>query len=48
MHQSLTKTLSYGNVGADKPNVLLMASADVASINIDGTTIHTALNIPVE
>ena len=48
MHQSLTETLPYGNVGADKPNVLLMASTGVASINVDGTTIHIALNIPVE
>ena len=45
LYQSLTKTLSYGNVLLDKPKVLLMAPTSVASINIGGTTIHTALNI---
>ena len=47
MYQSLTKIFSYGNVLLDKPEVLLMAPTGVAAINIDGTTIHTALNIPV-
>ena len=47
LYQSLTKTLSYGNISLDKPKVLLMAPTGVAAINIDGTTIHTALNIPV-
>ena len=47
LYQSLTKTLSYGNVSVDKPKVLLMAPTGVAAINIDGTTIHTALNIPI-
>ena len=42
------KSLSYGNVAADKPNVLLMSSSGVAFINIDGTAIHTAFNIPVD
>ena len=30
----------------DKPKFLLMAPIGVATVNIDGTTIHTALNIP--
>ena len=47
LYQSLTKTLSYGNMSVDKPKVLLMAPTGVAAINIDGTTIHTALNIPI-
>ena len=47
IYQALTKTLSYGNSSVHKPKVLLMASTGVAAINIDGTTIHTALNIPV-
>ena len=47
LYQSLTKTLSYGNMSVDKPKVLLMAPTGVAAINIDGTTIHTALNIPL-
>ena len=46
-YQSLTKTLSYGNVSVDKPKVLLMAPTGVAAVNNDGTTIHTALNIPM-
>ena len=47
LHQSLTKILSYGNVSLDKPKVLFMAPTGVAAINIDGTTIHNALNIPI-
>ena len=45
--QALTKTLSYGNSSVDKTKVLLMAPTGAAAINIDGTTIHTALNMPV-
>ena len=47
IYQALTKTLSYGNSSVHNPKVLLMAPTGVAAINIDGTTIHTALNIPV-
>ena len=47
LYQSLTKTLSYGNVSVDKPKVLLIAPIGAAAVNIDGTTIHTALNIPI-
>ena len=47
IYQTLTKIFSYGSVSVDKPKVLLMAPTGVAAINIDGTTIHTALNIPV-
>ena len=47
LHQSLTKILSYGNVSLDKPKVLFMPPTGVAAINIDGTTIHNALNIPI-
>ena len=46
LYQSFTKILSYGNVSLDKSKVLLMTPTGVAAINIDGTTIHTALNIP--
>ena len=46
-YQSLTKTLSYGIRLVDKPKALLMAPTGVAAINIDGTTIHIAFNIPV-
>ena len=47
LYQPLTKFLSYGNVSLDKPKVLLMAPTGVAAINIDGITIHTTLNIPI-
>ena len=47
LYQSLTKILSYGNVSLDKSKALLMAPTGVAAINIDGATIHTALNIPI-
>ena len=47
IYQSSTKTLSYGSTLVDKPKALLMALTGVAAINIDGTTIHTAFNIPV-
>ena len=46
LYQSLTKTLSYGNVSVDKPKVLLMVPTVVAAVNINGTRIHTTLNIP--
>ena len=47
IYQSLTKVFSYGNVSLDKAKVLFMAPTGVAAINIDDTTIHTALIIPV-
>ena len=47
IYQALTKTLSLGNVSVDTPKVLPMAPTGVAAINIDDTTIYTALNIPV-
>ena len=47
IYHSLTKTLSNRAMSSDKPKVLLLASTDVAAINIDGTTIHTGLSIPV-
>ena len=31
----------------DKPKVLALAPTGVASINVDGTTIHSGLGIPV-
>ena len=47
LYQPLTKILSYGNVSLDKPNTLLMAPTGVAAMNIDGATIHTVLNMPI-
>ena len=48
IYQSLTKTLSYGDVVIEKPKVLLMTPTGAADIQVDGTTIHTVLGIPVE
>ena len=48
IYQSLTKTLSYGDVVIEKPKVLLMTPTGAADIQVDGTTIHTVLEIPVE
>ena len=40
--------MSHGNVSLDKPKVLLIATTGVPAINIDGTTIHTALLVNLE
>ena len=42
IYQSLTKTLSYGDVVIEKPEVLLMSLTGVPAIQVDGTIIHTA------
>ena len=47
MYQSLTKIFSYGNVSVDKEKFLQMVTTCAALVNIDGNTIHTALNVPV-
>ena len=47
IYQSLTKTLSHGDVVIEKPKVLLMAPTGVAATQVDGTTKHTALGTPV-
>ena len=47
IYHALTKTFSYRAMNLDKPKVLLVAPTGVAAVNIDGTTIHTALGIPV-
>ena len=39
------KTLSYGKLSVDRPKVLLMAPSGVTAINIEGTTLPSALNI---
>ena len=48
IYHTVTKTFRYGTVNPDKPTVLLMAPTGVAAININGTTINTALAIPKE
>ena len=48
LYHTATKTFRHGQSNAEKPTVLLMAPTGVAAININGTTIHTALAIPKE
>jgi len=45
---SVSKALCYGSSCIEKPNMLLLAPTEVATVNIDGTTIHSALGIFVE
>ena len=47
IYHALTKVFSYRAMTLDKPKVLLVAPTGVAAVNIDGTTIHTSLGIPV-
>lgn len=47
MCQALTETLSYQNVPVVKSKVLVMAPTGVAAVNMEGTTLHSALNIPI-
>ena len=47
IYHSLTKTFSYRANSLDKPKVLLIAPTGVAAININGTTMHTALGLPL-
>lgn len=48
IYHTVTKTLSHAPMNPELPKVLLMAPTCVAAINIDGTTINTALAIPVQ
>ena len=43
----LNNNISYRNSCLDKLNVLLLALAGVAAVNIDEILIHSALHIPV-
>ena len=42
----LTKTLNLYSGSPDKPKVLILATTEVAAININGTTINSGLSIP--
>ena len=44
---SISKSLSFKGGDPEKPRILILAPTGVAAINIDGTTIHTALGINV-
>ena len=46
IYHSMTKLFLYHIGNPDKVRVLLLAPTGVAAINIDGTTIHSGLNIP--
>ena len=47
IYYSLSKVLSYRCSNADSEKILLVAPTGVAAVNIEGTTIHTALGLPV-
>ena len=46
IYQSVSKLLQYHGGSPDKPRPLIFAPTDVASINVNGITIHSALSIP--
>ena len=48
IYNSVTKVLSYKNGHPDKKKILVLAPTGVASININGTTIHSGLSIPTK
>ena len=48
LYQTITKTFRHAPCNPELPSVLLMAPTGVAAININGTTIHTAIPIPKE
>ena len=47
IYMSISKILMCKNDHPEKPRILLLARTGVATINIDGTTIHIALGITV-
>ena len=46
IYHTVVKTYKYAPMNPEKPTVLLAAPTGVAAINIDGTTINTALALP--
>ncbi|CAB4037856.1 ATP-dependent DNA helicase PIF1, partial [Paramuricea clavata] len=46
IYHTVTKTFRYAPMNSELPSVLLMAPTGVAAININGTTVNTALAIP--
>ncbi len=48
VYHTVTKTFRHASMNHELPSVLLMAPTDVAAININGTTVNTALAIPRE
>ena len=48
IYHTAVKTFRHPHINPELPTVVLMAPTGVAAINIDGTTINTALSIPKE
>ncbi|CAB4017809.1 ATP-dependent DNA helicase PIF1 [Paramuricea clavata] len=48
IYHSVTKTFRHAPANPELPSVLLTAPTGVAAININGTTVHSALAIPRE
>ena len=48
IYHTAVKTFRHSVINPELPTVVLMAPTGVAAINIDGTTINTALPIPKE
>ncbi len=48
LYHTVTKTFRHAPMNPELPSVLLMAPTGVAAININGTTVNTALAIPRE
>ena len=46
IYQSETKLLQYHGGSPEKPRVLILAPTGVASINVNGTTVHSVLGLP--
>ena len=46
IHQAVFKLLQDHGSSPEKPRVLILAPNGVASINVNGTTIHSGLNLP--
>ena len=48
VYQAISKIFLYHGSNPEKPRVLLLAPTGVASININGTTLHSAFGLPCE
>ena len=46
IHQAVFKLLQDHGSSPEEPRVLILAPNGIASINVNGTTIHSALNLP--
>ena len=47
IYNCLSKVLAYKSEELEKPRIIKLAPTGIAAINIEGTTIHTGLSIPV-